>query len=104
MTDSPLGPLSRIGKRLRKITGDVGLEMREFHLRPDLDDESGPHYAQALFTLKEDFTPEPPKDDEWEAFEQAQYEHAQREREEKAREELAQLAKNLEGDRDQGIL
>lgn len=95
MATSPMGPLSRIGKRLQKDARKAGLELRSFTGVPSLDDESGPHHAQAVFTLNEDFVPEPPKDDEWEKFEIEQAEHAQREREEEAKKGLAELTEEL---------
>lgn len=96
--------LSRLGKHLRVMTGKVGLEMQQFYAAPNLDDESGPHHAQAVFTLKPDFTPEPEKDDEWDKFEEEQAKTRQEEEEAKAREGLGDLLKNLKEDPSKGFL
>lgn len=95
MSVNPMGALSRIASRLGKDGKGVGLQLRSFNATPDAD-EDGVHRAQAVFTFDEDFVPEPPKDDEWERFEQEQAKHAEVEREQQAREGLAELAKNLE--------
>lgn len=107
MTANPMGPLSRIGRRLYKDAKAVGLNMRSFNGSPNLHDESGPHHAQAIFTLEDDFVAEPPKDDEWEKFEAEQAAHAAEEREKAAKEGLGDLVAEL-GERlknpGQGIL
>jgi hypothetical protein len=100
-------PLAKIGKRLARQAKEVGLELRDFAAKPNLEDEDGPHHAQAVFTLTENFTPEPPKDDEWEKFEQEQAKNEAEKREKEAKEGLAKLTEELSDklkDRNKGIL
>lgn len=96
MTDSPLSPLSRIGKRLRKEAAAVGLDMKAMTIAPNLEDEDGPHHASAVFGFDENFEPEPPKDDEWEKLIEAQAKHDAEQRLKEVPEGLADLAKNLQ--------
>lgn len=103
-TDNPLGPLSRIGKRLRKTAQSVGLDLKAFTIAPDLDAEEGPHHAQAVFTFDENFVPDPPKDDEWEKFENEKAKQAEKERIEAAKAGLGDLIEKLDKGPSDGIL
>ena len=94
--NSPMGPLSRIGRRLKKDAGTVGLDMKRFDIKPNLADENGPHKATAVFTLTPEFKPEPEKDDEFEKMLEEQAKEEQKRRDEEAKSGLADLARNLE--------
>lgn len=100
--NSPMGALSRIGRRLHKDADKVGLVLQKFDAIPNLNDEGGPHRIHAVFTLKPEFEPEPEKDDEFEQMLIEQAQEEQRRKEEEAKSGLADLARNL--DEGEGIL
>jgi hypothetical protein len=100
--NSPMGALSRIGKRLHKDADKVGLVLQKFDALPNLGSEEGPHRVRAVFTLKPEFEPEPEKDDEFEKMLEEQAKEEQKRREEAAKSGLADLARNL--DEGNGIL
>src|SRR5688500_811635 len=105
MEGNPLKTLSNIAKRLRKTAHDVaGLDLKAFQVTPNVDSEDGPHYAQAVFVLDENFVPLDPKDDEWEAFQIDQARHAEEERQKEAKAGLGDLMRKLDGGREEGIL
>lgn len=92
-----LRPFSRIGRRLREEAAKEGLEMKEFLVRPDLDDENATPHAQAVFVLHNGELPAVAEEDpEFEAFLAGQVEAERQQKEEAAKEGLADLSRRLQ--------